>query len=93
MYTVAWKIKSGVGASREKERREDVSDAFEKWLYDNPFMIDTRREEKVAKFAWDASRASTLAELERMVEELLMYNTGDKVAALSAIRAMKEGKG
>jgi hypothetical protein len=44
--------------------------AFKKWLDDHPFMIDTGREEKVAKLAWDAALADKLIALRKVREKV-----------------------
>jgi hypothetical protein len=63
----------GVESQKRKELKA-MSDAFKKWIDCSPFVINTGNEEKVAKLAWEASRASTFAEVARLreaFEELL----------------------
>jgi hypothetical protein len=84
----------------KRKAGETMSEAFEKWISGLKEKDTPRNVKGVAKLAWDASRASTLAEVERMVEER-MKNSEDSDAAfwrrtedfdiLSAIRAMKKG--
>jgi hypothetical protein len=90
----------GVESQKRKELKA-MSEAFKKWIDCSPFVINTGNEEKVAKLAWEASRASTFAEVEKMIAGR-MENSGDNDSAywvraedfdiLAAIRAMKEGK-
>jgi len=78
-----------------------MSEAFCKWLDNQPFVFGTGREGRVAGLVWEASRAYTLAEVERIIEELADDAAGGGNAPacqacmiiLAAISAMKEGKG
>jgi hypothetical protein len=59
----------GVESQKRKELKA-MSDAFKKWIDCSPFVINTGNEEKVAKLAWEASRASTFAEVARLREAI-----------------------
>jgi hypothetical protein len=75
-----------------------MSEAFEKWIKE---YGKVHYYHPAGSTVWDASRAATLAEVERAIndrEKLLSkgsefdrYAAGEYCVILSAIRAMKEG--